>query len=97
MNLVDVSVYCADARAGVLMLISGETGQESDGHDWNNLLHIWHALDKDTIIAHRMREGVAWLACVVSIGMALWYAWNFRAPGGAGQTPNTKRIDACVT
>ena len=83
MNLVDVSVYCADARAGVLMLISGETGQESDGHDWNNLLHIWHALDKDTIIAHRMR-GVAWLACVVSIGMALWYAWN----SGRGPAPD---------
>jgi hypothetical protein len=75
MNLLDVSVYCADARARVLMLISGETGQESEGHDWNNLLHIWHALDKDTVIAHRMR-GVAWLACVVSIGMALWLAWD---------------------
>jgi hypothetical protein len=84
MNLVDVAVYCADARAGVLMLVSGETGQESDGHDWNNLLHIWNAIDKDTIIAHRMR-GVAWLACVVGIGMGLMYAWK-RPPEQAGET-----------
>lgn len=75
MNLVDVAVYCADARAGVLMLVSGETGQESDGHDWNNLLHIWGALNKDTIIAGRMRA-VAWLVCVVSIVAAFVYAWN---------------------
>ncbi|HEV8409052.1 MAG TPA: hypothetical protein VGQ30_01000, partial [Gemmatimonadaceae bacterium] len=82
-----VSVYCADARAGVLMLLNGQTGQESDGHDWNNLLHIWHALDKDTIIAHRMR-GAAWLMCVVSIGMGLWYAWN-SGRGPAQEEPST--------
>ena len=82
MNLVDVAVYCADARAGVLMLISGETGQESDGHDWNNLLHIWHALDKDTLIAHRMRA-VAGLVCVVSIGIGLYAAWNSGRASGA--------------
>ena len=85
MNLVDVAVYCADARAGVLMLISGETGQESDGHDWNNLLHIWHALNKDTVIAHRMR-GVAWLVCVVSIGIGLYAAWN-SGHANAGNEP----------
>lgn len=75
MNLVDVAVYCADARAGVLMLVSGETGQESDGHDWNNLLHIWGLIDKDTVIAARMR-GVAWLECVASIAAGLIFAWN---------------------
>jgi hypothetical protein len=87
MNLVDVAVYCADARAGVLMLISGETGQESDGHDWNNLLHIWHAINKDTIIAARMR-GVAWLVCVVSIAVAFVAAWNSGRQGEAVQTSN---------
>lgn len=75
MNLLDVSVYCADARAGVLMLISGETGQESDGHDWNNLLHIWGLINKDTVIAANMRR-VAVLVCVVSIVAGLAAAWN---------------------
>jgi hypothetical protein len=75
MNLLSVAIYCADARAGVLMLVSGETGQESDGHDWNNLLRIWGVLNKDTIIAGKMR-GVAWLLCVVSIVVGLIAAWN---------------------
>jgi len=30
-NLLSVAIYCNDARAGVLMLLDGSTGQESDG------------------------------------------------------------------
>ena len=30
LNLLDVSIYCADSRAGQLMLLDGSTGQESD-------------------------------------------------------------------
>lgn len=82
MNVIDVSVYCADARAMVLTLISGETGQESGGHDWNNLLHIWRVIDKDTVIAANMRR-VAVLMCLVSIVAGLWAAWN---SGGTGKT-----------
>jgi len=37
-NLLSVAIYCADSRAGQLVLIDGSTGRESDGHDWNNLL-----------------------------------------------------------
>jgi hypothetical protein len=74
-NLLSVAIYCNDARAGVLMLISGETGQESEGHDWNNLLRIWGKLSKDTVIAGKMR-GVAWLLCVVSIVIGLVAAWK---------------------
>lgn len=84
MNLVDVAVYCADARARVLMLISGETGQESDGHDWNNLLRIWGVLNKDTVIAARIRA-VAWLVCFVSIAFGLWAAWNSGRQDVAGE------------
>jgi hypothetical protein len=29
MNLLSVAICCADAMAGVLMLVSGETGQEA--------------------------------------------------------------------
>ena len=70
-NLLDVAIYCADSRAGQLMLIDGSTGQESDGHDWNNLLTRWGLLEHDTTIARWMRA-IAWLVCVASIIVAVW-------------------------
>lgn len=75
MNVLGVAIYCADARAGQLMLVSGQTGQESDGHDWNNLLTQWHLLNKDTRIAGQMRS-VAWLMFAISIGVGLRAAWR---------------------
>jgi hypothetical protein len=70
-NLLSVAIYCADSRAGQLMLIDGSTGQESDGHDWNNLLTRWGLLQHDTGIARGMRA-IAWLVCVASIIVAVW-------------------------
>ena len=70
-NLLSVAIYCADSRAGQLMLIDGSTGQESDGHDWNNLLTRWGLLEHDTAIARWMRM-IAWLVCVTSIVVAVW-------------------------
>ena len=55
------------------MLIDGSTGQESDGHDWNNLLTRWGLLEHDTVIARWMRA-IAWLVCVGSIAVAVWSA-----------------------
>jgi hypothetical protein len=72
-NLLSVAIYCADSRAGQLMLIDGSTGQESDGHDWNNLLTRWGLLQQDTVIARWMRA-IAWLLCVASIIVAFWSA-----------------------
>ena len=72
-NLLDVSIYCADSRAGKLMLLDGLTGQESDGHDWYNLLNGWGVLEYDTQIARWMRM-IAWLTCVGSIIVAIWSA-----------------------
>ena len=72
-NLLSVAIYCADSRAGQLMLIDGSTGQESDGHDWNNLLTRWGLLEHDTVIARWMRA-IAWLMCVGSIIVAVWSA-----------------------
>ena len=54
-NLLSVAIYCADSRAGQLMLLDGLDGQESDGHDWNNLLTRWGLLQHDTAIARWMR------------------------------------------
>jgi hypothetical protein len=75
-NLLSVAIYCADSRAGQLMLIDGSTGQESDGHDWNNLLGRWGLLQYDTGIARVMRA-IAWLMCVGSIVVAVWSALQF--------------------
>ncbi|HXL85866.1 MAG TPA: hypothetical protein VN927_01580, partial [Gemmatimonadaceae bacterium] len=72
-NLLSVAIYCADSRAGQLMLIDGSTGQESDAHDWNNLLTRWGLLEHDTVIARWMRA-IAWLVCVASIIVAVWSA-----------------------
>jgi hypothetical protein len=70
-NLLDVAIYCADSRAGELMLLDGLTGKESDGHDWNNLLTRWGLLQHDTAIARWMRA-VAFVVCVGSIIVAVW-------------------------
>jgi hypothetical protein len=83
-NLLDVSIYCADSRAGRLMLIDGSTGQESDGHDWNNLLSRWGLLQHDIGIARGMRA-IAWLVCVASIVVAVWSAL---------QQPREKPVEA---
>jgi len=75
-NLLSVAIYCADSRAGQLMLLDGSTGQESDGHDWNNLLTRWGLLEHDTAIARWMRA-IAFVVCVGSIIVAVWSALQF--------------------
>src|SRR3954467_11429222 len=70
-GLLATAIYCADSRAGRLMLLDGLTGQESDGHDWYNLLNAWGLLEQDLVIARYMR-GVAWLVCIASIVVAVW-------------------------
>ena len=72
-GLLATAIYCADSRAGKLMLLDGLTGQESDGHDWYNLLDGWGLLEHDTQIARWMRM-IAWLMCVGSIIVAVWSA-----------------------
>lgn len=83
MNLLSVALYCADAGPMKLMLISGGTGQEVEGHDWNNLLRIWGVLHHYAGIARGMRA-VAWLLCVVSIAAGVAAAWMNRRPQGSG-------------
>jgi TRAP-type C4-dicarboxylate transport system permease small subunit len=72
-GLLGTAIYCADSRAGKLVLLDGLTGQESDGHDWYNLLDRWGLLEHDTQIARWMRM-IAWLMCVGSIAAAVWSA-----------------------
>jgi hypothetical protein len=87
MNLVSVAAYCADALPMKLMLISGGTGQEVEGHDWNQLLVGWRILRSATSIARAM-TAVAWLMCVVSIGAGLIAAWNSGRPREAATNLN---------
>jgi hypothetical protein len=68
-GLLASTIYCADSRAGKLMLLDGLTGQESDGHDCYNLLMGWGLLEHDTQIARWMRM-IAFLMCVGSIAIA---------------------------
>ena len=84
-NLLSVAIYCADSRAGQLMLLDGSTGQESDGHDWNNLLTRWGLLEHDTVIARYMRA-IAALVCVASIIIAFWSELQ-RPREQPGETP----------
>jgi TRAP-type C4-dicarboxylate transport system permease small subunit len=72
-GLLATAIYCADSRAGKLMLLDGLTGQESEGHDWYNLLDRWGLLDHDTQIARWMRM-IAFLMCVASLAVAAWAA-----------------------
>jgi hypothetical protein len=76
-NLLSVAIYCADSRTGQLMLLDGSTGQESDGHDWNNLLTRWGLLQHDIGIARGMRA-IAFIVCVASIVVAVWSALQSR-------------------
>lgn len=90
-NLLGVAIYCADSRAGRLMLIDGSTGQESDGHDWNNLLTRWGLLQHDTGIARGMRA-VAFVACTASIVAAIWTELASR-PLAVDHPGNAEAID----
>src|SRR6266513_3404999 len=85
-GLLATAIYCADSRAGKLMLLDGLTGQESEGHDWYNLLTGWGLLDQDTVIARWMRA-IAALVCIATIGIAVWSALQRQReqPGDASE------------
>src|SRR5438067_12209585 len=76
-GLLATAIYCADARAGKLMLLDGLPGPEREGQGWYNLLDRWGLLEHDTQIARWMRM-IAWLMCVGSILVAVWSALQLR-------------------
>jgi hypothetical protein len=67
-SMLDVAPYIADARALELQLLSGGTGKEVEGHDWEYLLTRWNALSSDLVIADR----VALIARIVMTFALLW-------------------------
>ncbi len=78
-NLLGVAIYANDARAGVLMLVNGQTGQEAGGQDWTHIFTAWGVLDHDTAIAARIRAAAS-LLCVASILAGVYVAWMASEP-----------------
>ena len=66
--LLDVAPYIQDARMLNLLLLSGGTGREVEGHDWEYLLEHWHILHRDIIIA-------AHVASIARTIMAVAFLW----------------------
>jgi len=72
-STVDMAVYMYDAFDPKMMLLGGSTGQESDGHDWQNLFGdtglLRHARGIGLFFGAVgwlvMLAGLAWAACVV--------------------------------
>jgi hypothetical protein len=70
-NFVDIAPYIADARAGELMLLGGNTGQSSPYgfHDWQFILGETGLLNCD--------QGLAWAAHLLGLAvMAVALAWG---------------------
>lgn len=67
-SLVDVAPYINDARSLQLMLLSGGTGREVEGHDWEYLLTELNALHRDVFIARDVLTVGRWV-------MALSLTW----------------------
>jgi hypothetical protein len=82
-SLMDVAPYINDARALELVLLGGVTGQETDGHDWNNLLTMLGWLEYDRRLAHLV-QNVGILLMLASYawgGLLLLRHYRRRQPG----------------
>lgn len=78
-NVLDVSIYAGDARAGKLQLINGLTGQDEDsGHDFQYLFGQWGVMNRDTLYAGRLRA-LAGMMCFVSVAVGLWWLWSAKS------------------
>jgi hypothetical protein len=78
-NFVDCAPYINDARAQVLILLGGVTGQDIPGfHDWNNILGRLGLLKLDHIIAYTSHY-LGILLMLTSFlwgGLLLWLQWK---------------------
>jgi hypothetical protein len=82
--LMDVAPYIADARALELPLLTGGTGREFEGHDWENLLLRLDLLEYDIAFGRAAHLAGAALAGVGAM-YAAWVVqrqWRSRESGG---------------
>ena len=70
-STIDMAVYMYDAFDPKLMLLGGSTGQESDGHDWQNIFGDLGLLRRSRGIG--LFFGVAGMAMMLA---ALAWAWR---------------------
>ena len=74
-NLVDSAPYINDARSLDLMLLSGGTGKEVEGHDWEYLLTELGWLHKDVYISRWVLRGGRWVMALALIwALIVWIA-----------------------
>lgn len=73
-STIDMAVYMYDAFDPKLMLLGGATGQESDGHDWQNTFGDLGLL--------RRAQGIGlffgWVGKAMMLAALLWAAWVLR-------------------
>lgn len=84
-STLDVAPYIQDARMLNLQLLSGGTGKEVEGHDWEYLLEHWHVINHDIIIAaHVATVGrcVMTSAFVWALGSIIYDTYMRNAPVG---------------
>lgn len=79
-NFLDIAPYIADARAGVLPLLGGNTGNSSPYgfHDWEFILTETGLLGYDQIFA-RMAHGIGSALMILALtwaGYILWKTYN---------------------
>ena len=78
-SLIDCAPYINDARARLLLLTSGETGQTDwEGHDWYQLLSRTGLLQDDHLLARLFwLAGALLLLAALAWGAAvLWRQWR---------------------
>lgn len=92
-NLVNISVYMADARDLALPLVGG------GDHDWNELFHRFGLLAEDSV--RSVATATRGLGVVTMVAGVLWVAWHalhgsirarFAAPRGSAATTISRAL-----
>jgi hypothetical protein len=80
LNLAEISWYAADAKLQALILMSGLSGQEGGGHDWNYLLGGAGLLDQAVLIGRLFFFSGLWLMVFAPAwgGAMAWGRWRAR-------------------
>ena len=85
-SLVDVAPYINDARSLQLMLLSGGTGREVEGHDWEYLLTAMNLLHKDVFIARWVLSAGRWVMALSLVWAAAVLVHEWRVVSAAAKS-----------
>ena len=73
-STIDMAIYMYDAFDPKLMLLGGQTGQESDGHDWQNLFGDMGLLPR----ARGIGRFFGFVGAATMLAALGWAAWVLR-------------------